>query len=195
MYSKYIFLHLSKKCMKRLVIIDNEDSFIYNIAHKIKEVNSFISIEIIKQEEATSSQIEQFDYIILSPGPGLPQESNGMMNLISEFYTKKKILGVCLGHQAINLFFGGRLKKMPKICHGQKTQIFTSTEPYFATLYNSWCIDEDYLPDCLEVTARDNNYNIMAIRHKSLPILGVQFHPESIASDCHKIIFEPFISL
>lgn len=115
--------------MKRLVIIDNEDSFIYNIAHKIKEVNSFISIEIIKQEEATSSQIEQFDYIILSPGPGLPQESSGMMNLISEFYTKKKILGVCLGHQAINLFFGGRLKKCQKFVMDKKLRYLHQLNP------------------------------------------------------------------
>ena len=183
----------------KILIIDNYDSFTYNIAHSIRNFPGS-NIQIIEAGRIDLQHIDSFDKIIFSPGPDLPRPGNIMEQVLNHYASKKSILGICLGLQAIVLFFGGRLKQLEEVHHGRK-KIICKTGKYSqmlnelpscfeAGLYHSWIADPDYLPDTLEITAENEKKMIMGIRHKINDIEAVQFHPESIMTpDGNKMMF------
>jgi len=180
---------------KRVVIIDNYDSFTYNLSHLVKELGA--DVTVYRNDRFEMSQLEEFDKIILSPGPGIPSEAGLMPDVISTYAERKPILGVCLGHQAIGEHFGGRLVNLDNVFHGVATEgtqygndyIFDGL-PQRITMgrYHSWVVDKDGFPDCLEITAESDEGQIMALRHKTLDIHGIQFHPESVLTTEGKTI-------
>lgn len=173
----------------KIVVIDNYDSFTYNLVHAIKKISGQ-PVDVIRNDELQLSDLEKYDKIVLSPGPGIPVEAGLLMEIIKEFAPKKSMLGVCLGHQAISESFGAKLTNMSHVLHGISTPIsVTSPDPVlFEQLprqfevgrYHSWIVDQEGLPDCLEVTSVDENGQIMSIKHKKYDVRGVQFHPESV---------------
>ena len=171
----------------KIVIIDNYDSFTYNLAHLVKELGA--DITVYRNDQFALNQLEPFDKIILSPGPGIPSEAGLLLDVIKAYAGKKPILGVCLGHQAIGEHFGGRLTNLSEVYHGVQTEgTQFGTDPIFAGLpkrimmgrYHSWVVDRAGFPDCLEVTAVSDDGQIMALKHKNYDIHGIQFHPESV---------------
>ena len=172
----------------KILLFDNYDSFTYNLVHVIKSLG-YENVDVYRNDKIELSQIDHYDKIILSPGPGLPSEAGIMMELIKEYAGKKSILGVCLGHQAIAEAFGAKLENIPTVFHGVQTAIKIVKEDYlFAGLpneilagrYHSWIVSNNDFPSELEVTAVDEAGDIMALKHKTLDLHGVQFHPESI---------------
>lgn len=171
----------------KLLILDNYDSFTYNIVHAVRELGAEPVVR--RNDRISLDDVDAFDKIIISPGPGIPSEAGILAALLERYATSKPILGICLGHQAIGERFGARLRNLAQVYHGIKSTI-TVTEPdyIFAGLpdkidvgrYHSWVVDKEGLPDCLEVTAVSPDGEIMAMRHRSLDVRGVQFHPESI---------------
>lgn len=185
----------------KLLILDNYDSFTYNIVHAIKELG--INPDVRRNDCITLDEVEQYDKIIISPGPGIPDEAGILPELLLAYADKKPILGVCLGHQAIGERFGAKLKNLSSVYHGiQSTIDITSPDYLFDGLpeqievgrYHSWVIDKDTLPEELEVLAKSRDGEIMAIRHKTLDIRGVQFHPESIMTPMGMTIFNNWIN-
>lgn len=171
----------------RLLILDNYDSFTYNIVHAVKQLG--YEPDVIRNNQIKIEEFDKYDKIIISPGPGIPSESGILPEFLKEYADKKSILGICLGHQAIGERFGATLLNLPQVYHGIQTPIkITANDYIFNGLpaeinvgrYHSWVIDTKNFPNELEITALDSEGNIMAIRHKSLDIRGVQFHPESI---------------
>lgn len=171
----------------KIVIIDNYDSFTYNLSHLIKELGA--DVTVYRNDQFQLSQLEEFDKIVLSPGPGIPSEAGLLLDVIKAYAGKKSMLGVCLGHQAIGEAFGGKLTNLSTVFHGVATEginlknspIFNNIPEHFTMgRYHSWVVDTDGFPDCLEVTARSEEGQIMALQHKTLPIYGIQFHPESV---------------
>lgn len=184
----------------KTVIIDNYDSFTYNLSHLIKEIGA--DVTVIRNDQFTLSQLEPFGKIVLSPGPGIPSEAGLLLDVIRTYAGRKPILGVCLGHQAIGEVFGGTLENLSDVFHGVATEgtqfsndyIFDSL-PRRITMgrYHSWVVSRDNLPACLEVTAVSDEGQIMALRHKSYDIHGIQFHPESVLTPMGRRIVENFI--
>ena len=173
----------------KILIVDNYDSFTYNIAHAVRNFAGS-NLQIIEAGMINLPDIDSYDKIIFSPGPDLPRSGNVMEQVLNDYAGKKSILGICLGLQAIVLFFGGRLMHLKEVVHGRK-RIITKTGDYSkmleglpsrfeAGLYHSWIADPDYLPDSLAITAISEPGKIMGIRHKIYDIEAVQFHPESI---------------
>jgi anthranilate synthase component II len=188
---------------KKVLIIDNYDSFTHNLYHYCISVEN-TKIDIVKNDLIDFESIELYDKIILSPGPGLPNTSGMLMEFINKFHDKKTILGVCLGHQALAQYFGATLLQMALPLHGVATTLevvnnsilFQNLPKTFSVArYHSWTVDPQNFPKELEITALDINKNILAIKHKYLPIFGVQFHPESILSEYGKEIIKKFILL
>jgi len=148
---------------------------------------------VVKSDEVDLAAVMQYDKIIFSPGPGLPEEQPAMFSILKEYAGIKPILGICLGLQAIALFYGGELFNLPKVVHGQPRDVrvispvhyvFTGIPPVFAAgLYHSWAVSEDSLPSCLEVTARSGEGIIMGLAHEQHDVCGLQFHPESVITD------------
>jgi anthranilate synthase component 2 len=173
----------------KVLLIDNYDSFTYNIAHIVRK-NEGINLQIIEAGDITPEEALIFDRIIFSPGPDLPEPGNVMERILDLNSGKKPILGICLGLQAIYLYFGGRLKQLEEVVHGKTMDIrktgipskllIETPEKFEAGLYHSWIADRDYLPDSLLVTAETEEGRIMGIRHRDFDIEAVQFHPESI---------------
>ena len=174
----------------KILILDNYDSFTYNLVHLVEKI-LHEKVDVFRNDEITVDRIEPYDKIILSPGPGLPSEAGIMPDVIDAFAPTKSILGVCLGHQAIAEAFGGRLLNLPIVYHGIATPVTIEndcTSNLFYGLprqinvgrYHSWVVADDHLPGEFEVTARDENNIIMALSHTSYDVQGVQFHPESI---------------
>lgn len=172
-----------------IVIIDNYDSFTYNLAHLVKSLGA--DVTVYRNDRFSLEQLEPFDKIILSPGPGIPSEAGLLLDVIKEYAGRKPILGICLGEQAIGEAFGARLTNLSKVFHGVQgaVKLSLSEENYiFKGLpgwipvgrYHSWVVDREGLPDCLEITAVSEEEQIMALRHKELDINGLQFHPESV---------------
>ena len=173
----------------QIAIIDNYDSFTYNLVHLVEKI---IQKEVIVflNDKFELQQLEAFDKIILSPGPGLPQQAGKTLDVIYKYKSTKSILGVCLGHQAIGVAFGAKLKNLDTVFHGIATNIYltkSSTHlfneiemPMQVGRYHSWVIDESFLSEELLITSVDNDNNIMSIKHKYFDIKSVQFHPESI---------------
>ncbi len=184
--------------IKRVVIIDNYDSFTYNLVHMINEIIDG-EVTVLKNDQFVMEDLDKFEYIILSPGPGLPSEAGLLKEVIKTYSTTKKIFGVCLGLQAIGEVFGGELKNLSKVFHGLKTDMIVkdTTDPIFdkipttfeAGRYHSWVIEKSSLPSCLNITVEDADGEIMAIKHESLLVFAVQFHPESIMTpDGHQML-------
>ena len=184
----------------KIVIIDNYDSFTYNLSHLIKEIGA--EVTVIRNDQFTLNQLERFDKIVLSPGPGIPSEAGLLLDVIKTYKGHKPILGVCLGHQAIGEVFGGTLENLSDVFHGVATEgtqfsndyIFDSL-PKRITMgrYHSWVVSRENFPTCLEVTAVSDEGQIMALKHKNYDIHGIQFHPESVLTPEGKTILRNFI--
>jgi anthranilate synthase component 2 len=178
-----------------ILIIDNYDSFTYNLVHLVNEIG--LQCEVWRNDKFAIGDVDAFDRIILSPGPGIPSEAGLLLEVIEKYSPTKSIFGVCLGQQAIAEVFGGRLYNLGQPMHGIATpvKITDRQEKLFIGLpesfkvgrYHSWVVDEKAIPDCLEVTAIDEADNsVMALRHKQLDVRGVQFHPESVLTEYGK---------
>lgn len=175
----------------KTLLLDNYDSFTYNLLHYAEQFCA--EIEVYRNDEISLDFVEQFEAIILSPGPGLPKDAGIMPAIIKRYSSTKRILGICLGHQAVAEAFGARLVNMKKVLHGvsRKTIVTNEKEKIFSGLpkefncgrYHSWAIEAKAFPDCLEITAIDDNDYVMAFRHKSFDVRGVQFHPESVLTE------------
>lgn len=186
----------------KILLLDNYDSFTHNLAQLLDE-SSLCSFDIVKNDEIDFRNVNKYDKILLSPGPGVPSEAGQMMELISEFHTTKPILGVCLGMQAIAEFFGAKIYNMRKVYHGIKQKIIINTnEVLFSTLsksqmvglYHSWAVSEENLPAELSITAKSTDEIIMALAHKMFNVKGVQFHPESYITENGKQMIENWLS-
>lgn len=185
-----------------VLLLDNYDSFTYNLAHLISEIMDK-PYDIIRNDQITVEEVDKYDTIILSPGPGIPDEAGILKPLIKEYYDKKNIFGVCLGCQAIGEVYGGTLENLDKVYHGVETPmeitakdelIFKGIEsPFPAGRYHSWVISTEGFPEELEITCKEENGQIMAIRDKKRNVRGVQFHPESILTPSGKIMIENFL--
>ena len=176
-----------------ILVFDNYDSFTYNLVHLVEKIIHG-KVTVHRNDQLPLEQVQQFDKIILSPGPGIPEEAGLLLPLIKAYASSKSILGVCLGHQAIGQAFGGTLVNLDTVYHGVATNIkaneHRTKQPVdlFAQLpnqlevgrYHSWVISDENFPDELEITATDDNGYIMALQHKTYDVQGVQFHPESV---------------
>lgn len=186
----------------KILIFDNYDSFTYNLVHLVKELG-YTDVDVFRNDKIALEDVAKYDKIILSPGPGVPSEAGLLLPLIKQYAGKKPILGVCLGHQAIGEAFGAQLKNLEDVYHGVATQInITQPDYIFDTLgselevgrYHSWIVDNNGLPDCIEITATDNNGQIMALKHKEFDVHGVQFHPESVLTPAGETIVKNFLN-
>ena len=174
----------------KILVFDNYDSFTYNLVHLVKKVLPDVQVEVHRNDEVPLEKVAQYDKIILSPGPGIPSEAGLLLPLIKEYASRKSILGVCLGHQAIGEAFGGELVNLSTVYHGVSThwKLNVASARLFKGLpediqigrYHSWVISEKGFPEELEITAKDDNGYIMALQHKTYDVQGVQFHPESV---------------
>lgn len=183
-----------------IVIIDNYDSFTYNLAHLVLEMGA--NVTVYRNDQFELPQLEAFDKIILSPGPGIPDEAGLLKDVIRTYAGRKPILGVCLGHQAIGEVFGASLENLSEVYHGVATPCtLLIREGVFRGLperitigrYHSWVISKQNLPDELEITAVSDEGQIMAIRHREYDIQGIQFHPESVLTPDGKAIIRNFL--
>ena len=170
----------------KTVIIDNYDSFTYNLAHLVKELGA--EVTVYRNDKFTLNQLEPFDKIILSPGPGIPSEAGLLLDVIKHYAGQKPMLGVCLGHQAIGEVFGAKLENLSDVYHGVATEgTQFGNDPIFNGLpkritmgrYHSWVVSKDHFPACLEVTAESDDGQIMGLRHKNYDIHGIQFTPKA----------------
>ncbi len=177
----------------KILVLDNYDSFTYNLVHILRELGLGSSAEVHRNDKIELDAIEAFDKIMLSPGPGIPKDAGIMPELIKTFGPRKSILGVCLGHQAIAEAFGAQLYNLPSVFHGVTTQVrvIDKEEQLFASLpdvftvcrYHSWVVRQEELPADLRITVTGEEGRIMGLRHKSYDVRGVQFHPESIMTE------------
>ena len=185
----------------KILVIDNYDSFVYNLVHYLEDLDSEVTVK--RNDRFDMEEVEAYDKILLSPGPGIPDEAGQLKALIKEYAGKKPILGVCLGQQAIAEVFGGSILNLENVFHGVATKALVQVddEQLFDGLgdeieigrYHSWVVDPDDLPDVLEVTSVDSNGQIMSIRHKEFDIKGVQFHPESVLTPKGKEMIENWV--
>ena len=173
--------------MKKILLIDNYDSFTYNLVHLIKSLGR--EVDVFRNDAITLEEVEAYEKILLSPGPGIPSEAGLLQNIVRRYAATKSILGVCLGHQAIGEVFGATLVNLSEVHHGVASQIhvtakngiFRGMEDSFeAGRYHSWAVSSADFPEVLEITAVDDSGEIMALRHKQFDVCGVQFHPESV---------------
>lgn len=187
--------------MKKLLVLDNYDSFTYNLVHLVEKVSD-ISFDVIRNDKISLEEVNNYDKILLSPGPGLPMNAGVMPELLKKYSSSKSILGVCLGMQAIGEAFNSKLKNLDTVFHGLATPIeiinndfiFDACPKQFNVgRYHSWVVDANGLSPDLIVTAIDTEKNIMALRHKSFDVRGVQFHPESILSENGEIIIRNWL--
>ncbi len=191
-----------RKDMIKTAIIDNYDSFTYNLAHLVKELGA--EVTVMRNDQFALSDLEPYDKLILSPGPGIPSEAGLLMDVIKTYAGKKPMLGVCLGHQAIGEAFGAKLKNLSDVFHGVATEgEQLANDPIFNGLprritmgrYHSWVVESDGLPDCLEITALSDEGQIMGLKHKNFDIHGIQFHPESVLTPDGRTIVGNFLKL
>jgi anthranilate synthase component 2 len=184
-----------------ILLIDNYDSFSYNLYQLIGSINS--DIQVIRNDEKTIEEIEQLnpDVIVISPGPGKPKDAGIIEDVIKYFYNKKPILGVCLGHQAICEAFGSEITYAKKLMHGKASMIEVENDPIFKDLpthfevarYHSLAVNEETLSNQLKVIAKTDDQEVMAVKHIDYPVYGLQFHPESILTTNGKVIIKNFL--
>jgi len=189
--------------MKRILVLDNYDSFTYNLVQYIEEITDR-KVKVVRNDEIELDMINQYDIVFLSPGPGLPKDAGIMKQLIEVYGPKKHIFGICLGHQAIAEVYGAKLINMKTVFHGIATMIrvLKRDDPLFRNVsyefmggrYHSWIVDRESIPSCLEITAVDQENQIMAIRHKKYKVVGVQFHPESVLTPDGKQMLIDFLN-
>lgn len=171
----------------KTVIIDNYDSFTYNLAHLVKELCT--EVDVLRNDKFELEELEKYDKIILSPGPGIPEEAGLLLEVIRTYAGRKPILGVCLGEQAIGQAFGGKLTNLSEVFHGIQTDVKIKNKDYiFSGLpteipvgrYHSWVVDTEEFPEELVITAISSEGQIMALKHREYDVHGIQFHPESV---------------
>lgn len=198
-----------------ILVFDNYDSFTYNLVHLVKKVST-ATVEVFRNDEIALEDVKKYDKIILSPGPGIPDEAGLLLPLIREYASSKSILGVCLGHQAIGQAFGGKLINLETVFHGVSSEIviqtpgdimvnkddpsmtpsilFKGMEPKIKVgRYHSWIVSEEDFPASLSITARDEQHIIMALEHKEYDVKGVQFHPESVLTPHGDVIIKNWL--
>ena len=185
-----------------ILVIDNYDSFTYNLVHILRELGYSDTMRIVRNDQFELDEVEDFDNILLSPGPGVPKDAGLMPQVIKRYAPSKNILGVCLGHQAIGEAFGSELLNLPKVYHGIVTNIEVKGEDrlfegipssYRVCRYHSWVIDKEKVGADLEVTSVAENGNIMSVKHRAYNVRGVQFHPESIMTEHGKKLIENWL--
>ena len=187
-----------------ILVFDNYDSFTYNLVHPVEKITAG-KVDVYRNDRIELEQVKVYDKIILSPGPGIPEEAGLLLPLIRAYAADKSILGVCLGHQAIGEAFGGKLINLETVYHGVATKIkiekagtkiFDGLGPELEVgRYHSWIVGEKDFPEELEITARDENGYIMALRHKKYDVQGVQFHPESVLTPDGEQIIRNWLGL
>ena len=184
----------------RIAVIDNYDSFTYNLVHLVKSLG--VEVDVFRNDQFRLSSLEPYDKLLLSPGPGIPSEAGLLLEVIKTYAPRKSILGICLGHQAIGEVFGGRLVRLRQVYHGVATPCEQMMdEPLFANLprhfevgrYHSWVVSREDFPDCLQVTALSSDGQVMALRHKQYDVCGLQFHPESVLTPLGETILSDWI--
>jgi len=184
-----------------ILVIDNYDSFTYNLVQQMGAMGAELCV--VRNDQATLHDIRAMNptHIIISPGPGVPDDSGVSLDVLRELGATTPILGVCLGHQAIGQVYGGVVKRAPRLMHGKTSMIFHEGDfmfsgvpnPFEATRYHSLIVEKDTLPDCLTITAFTDQGEIMGMRHKEFPVFGVQFHPESILTTHGPRILQNFL--
>lgn len=192
----------------RILVFDNYDSFTYNLVHLVEKILHY-KVDVHRNDKIALEAVKAYDKIILSPGPGIPEEAGLLLPLIKEYAASKSILGVCLGHQAIGEAFGGTLTNLSSVYHGVATPISIKADRAAAQhdlfkglpdsfevgRYHSWVVDRKDFPDTLEITAEDDQGFIMALQHKSYDIQGVQFHPESVLTPSGEAIMRNWLAI
>lgn len=191
----------------KILVFDNYDSFTYNLVHLIEKIQS-AKVDVVRNDQMPLENVKAYDKIVLSPGPGVPEEAGLLLPLIKEYAASKSILGVCLGHQAIGQSFGGTLTNLSKVYHGIAAPVnilpngqLSKSSTLFNELpvrfdvgrYHSWVVDQQGFPDVLEVTATDDEGFIMALHHKKYDVQGVQFHPESVLTPSGETILRNWL--
>lgn len=188
--------------MKKILVIDNYDSFTFNLVHYLEDLDA--EVTVFRNDTFDIEEVLPFDKIVLSPGPGIPSEAGLLKQVIATYAATKSILGICLGQQAIAEVFGGSLRNLEKVYHGVATPIAIMI-PYDKLYkgipneievgrYHSWVVNSEDLPEILEITATDKQGHIMSLRHKTLDVRGVQFHPESILTPYGKEILANWVN-
>ncbi|HSZ25016.1 MAG TPA: aminodeoxychorismate/anthranilate synthase component II [Cytophagaceae bacterium] len=188
----------------KVLMIDNYDSFTYNLVHIVKKLG--FEIDVFRNDKIDIETVNQYTKIMLSPGPGIPSEAGILQEIVKRYASSKSILGVCLGHQCIGEVFGGKLTNLDHVFHGIATPItlvnskdpvlFNTIPDHFAVgRYHSWVVDAAGFPEELEITALDETGKIMALRHKKYDVRGVQFHPESILTEHGEKIIQNWLNL
>lgn len=185
----------------KILVLDNYDSFTYNLVYILRELGYGDRMDIYRNDKIAVEDVEAYDKILLSPGPGVPADAGIMPKLLDKYAVTKDILGICLGHQAIGEAFGGSLNNLTEVVHGVASEVKIKEDALFKGLpetfkigrYHSWVIDESTLPEELVVTAKTPDGQIMAVRHREYQVRGLQFHPESILTEHGKRIMENWI--
>ncbi|MGB5272922.1 MAG: aminodeoxychorismate/anthranilate synthase component II [Flavobacteriaceae bacterium] len=186
--------------MKNILVIDNYDSFTYNLVHYLEDLGCAVTVK--RNDQLDLAEVDSFDKIVLSPGPGIPDEAGLLKEIIAKYAPTKSIFGVCLGQQAIAEVFGGSLVNLDKVYHGIATKIkIVKDDALFKDIpneievgrYHSWVVDTD-LPDVFDITSLDENGQIMSLRHKQYDVCSVQFHPESVLTPYGKKILENWVN-
>jgi anthranilate synthase component 2 len=178
--------------MKKILVIDNYDSFTYNLVHYIEKLTGTVP-DIFRNDEISLDEVDRYDKILLSPGPGVPADAGICIDLIRQYASTKSILGICLGHQAIGEAFGGKIINLENVYHGIATPVLITdlNETLFLNMpssiiggrYHSWVVSDSDLPECFRITCRDETGLIMGISHKVYDVQGLQFHPESVLTE------------
>ncbi|OFY63757.1 MAG: aminodeoxychorismate/anthranilate synthase component II [Bacteroidetes bacterium RIFCSPLOWO2_02_FULL_36_8] len=185
----------------KILVLDNYDSFTYNLVHYL-EKTSDAKVDVFRNDKISLKEINRYDKILLSPGPGIPKDAGILLDVIKEYSGKKSVLGICLGQQAIAEVFGCKLKNLKSVYHGVATEmeivkddiLFKGLPGKFkAGRYHSWVVDENNFPDELEITCKDEKGYVMGLRHKKFDVRGVQFHPESILTEFGLKIIENWV--
>jgi anthranilate synthase component II len=191
----------------KILVFDNYDSFTYNLVHLVEKI-THVKVDVHRNDQIALEKVKEYDKIILSPGPGIPEEAGLLLPLIKEYAATKSILGVCLGHQAIGQAFGGTLVNLSTVYHGVATPVKVKSEKskvksfLFEGLddvievgrYHSWVVSKENFPTELEITAEDESGMIMALQHKTYDVQGVQFHPESVLTPVGEQIMRNWLS-
>ena len=188
----------------KILVLDNYDSFTYNLVHLLRELGHGPRLTVTRNDQLTLEEVDDYDAILLSPGPGIPTEAGLMPAIIRKYAPTKRILGVCLGHQGLAESFGAELYNIPAVLHGvaNEAEVTVPDERLFAGLperfqvgrYHSWAVRPESMPATLEVTARDANGEVLAFRHREYDVRGVQFHPESILTEHGAQMLENWLS-
>lgn len=187
--------------MTRILVVDNYDSFVFTIVGYLQQLGA--DCEVVRNDAISTADAAEFDGVLLSPGPGTPEEAGVSMAMVEACAGRAQpMLGVCLGHQALGAVFGATVGRAPELLHGKTSSVFHSgggvlaglPDPFTATRYHSLAVERASLPDVLDVTATADDGEIMAIRHRELPIEGVQFHPEAILTEHGRKLLGNFLA-